>query len=227
MDLEEAIKREFPNSQEMPLQTDSSQKTLKKENTVTQKELVAIVNNLPKRFSNCGFKNFNANTEGLTAAVKVCIEFYQDKTEKKSLYLGGMIGNGKTHLAVATLRCLKPIQIEDNWRRASSMFMVSDEFFMTLNDASFEKKSKLTIMRDWLEKYDVFCLDDLGTRNFTEAKLENLYTFINSAYLNEHRIIITSNFSLNELSRLDDRIPSRLTEMAEIIYLTEQDYRAK
>lgn len=183
---------------------------------------------LPKRFENCGFKNFDAYNEALKNAVELCINFYKELTNKKSLLISGSVGNGKTHLAIAILRNLRPIlMLQGQYRRAVAMFMVADEFFMALNDAIAEKKSKLSLMKEWLSNYDMFCLDDLGIRNMTEAKLENLYTFINCAYLEEKRIIITTNFRLDDLEKLDERIPSRLVEMAEIITLNVTDYRLR
>ena len=154
------------------------------------------------------------------------MDYFNGKIEKESLVICGGVGVGKTHLSVALLRCMKAVPIKDNqYRRPSGMFMVADEFFMILNDAAVERRSKLSIMQQWLNQYDLFCLDDLGTRNLTEAKLENLYTFINAAYLNQSKIIITTNLLMKDFSRYDDRIPSRLCEMAEIITISSTDYR--
>lgn len=96
---------------------------------------------------------------------------------------------------------------------------------MMLNDASQTGKSKLDLIKGWLAKNDVVCLDDLGTYNMTNAKVENLYAFINTAYLDQKRIIVTTNFTMKDFDQYDKRIASRFQEMAEIIAFQETDFR--
>ncbi|MBS3945292.1 MAG: ATP-binding protein [Melioribacter sp.] len=180
---------------------------------------------LPKLFADKGFNNFDCKNDFLKSTCNFCKLFYQGETEKQSLVLCGNVGNGKTHLAIAILKNL--IELPSNLhgsRKQNALFLVADEFFMLLNDAAFEKKSKLDLIKNWLNN-EVVCLDDLGTYNMTSAKIENLYTFINHAYLENKRIIITTNFAMKEFDQYDKRIGSRLSEMAHIIAFQEQDFR--
>jgi len=180
---------------------------------------------LPKLFTEKGFNNFDCKNDFLKNTVEFCKLFYQSKTEKQSLVMCGNVGNGKTHLAIAILKNL--IELPSNMhgiRKQNALFIVADEFFMRLNDAAYEKKSKLDLIKGWLSN-DVVCLDDLGTYNMTSAKIENLYTFINHAYLENKRIIITTNFAMKEFDQYDKRIGSRLSEMAHIIAFQEPDFR--
>ena len=74
---------------------------------------------------------------------------------------------------------------------------------------------------------DMIIIDDLGIANYTPAKQENLYLLINRIYLEEKRMVFTTNFTMEQLEKLDPRITSRLAEMSKILLFTEQDYRKK
>lgn len=211
--------------------------SLENQNTTMQHK--AVIDNLPARFEDKGFSNYKI-TENNKETYEKCLAFYRGEAKKDGLVLLGKVGSGKTHLAVSVMKNLKPIkfqsqiskigsaiQYRDGIRSAKSVFLTADEFFMELTDAQFVKKSKLDVMTNYLNSYDMVCLDDLGIKNFTPAKQENLYTFINRAYLDKKRIIITSNFLLEELAEKDERIPSRLNEMALILRFNDEDWRLK
>lgn len=186
------------------------------------------LSNLPKLFEDRGFSNFECKTDFLKSTVEFCIKFYQGQTEKGSLVLCGNVGNGKTHLAISILKNLKELPSKfgiTGTRKQNALFLIADEFFMQLNDASQTGKSKLDLIKNWLNKNDVVCLDDLGTYNMTNAKIENLYAFINSAYLDQKRIIVTTNFTMKDFDQYDKRIASRFQEMAHIIAFQEPDFR--
>lgn len=190
-------------------------------------DLSAYIEGWPKRFENVGFKNFIEKNDAQKNAKLLCKGFFNYESEKKGLFFYGPVGTGKTHLAIATLRNLKPQKNGEYMRRATARILNADEFFMILNDAVSERKSKLGIIKSLLETTDVLCLDDLGTKNFTEAKQENLYALINHAYLNLRKIIITTNFTLDDLAKFDERIASRISEMCQLIFLSGEDHRLK
>lgn len=181
---------------------------------------------LPKLFEHKGFNNFIAESPKLQEIKDFCIKFYQGSNTKGSLVLCGSIGNGKTHLAISILKNLPEIEGMVGLRKQNAQFLVADEFFMTLNDAAYNKQSKIDMIKKWLQN-DMVCLDDLGTYNMTAAKIENLYLFINHAYLEMKRIIITTNFLMNDFDQYDKRIGSRLQEMATIVPFIEKDFRKR
>lgn len=182
--------------------------------------------NLPIRFNECGFKNFIEKNESHKEAKVACKKFFSYETDKTGLFFCGTIGTGKTHLAIATLKNLKPIPVKEGLvRPATAHILNADEFFMMCNDAISEKKSKLELIKGVLTQNDVLLLDDLGTKNFTESKQENLYALINYAYLNLRKIIITTNFMLDDLATFDERIASRIYEMCHIAIIEGEDYR--
>jgi DNA replication protein DnaC len=62
-------------------------------------------------------------------------------------------------------------------------------------------------------------LDDLGTRKASDWFMDTLYMIINNRYEGLKKTIITSNFTLEELSKNfgDDRITSRIERMGKVI----------
>jgi len=67
----------------------------------------------------------------------------------------------------------------------------------------------------------------LGISNFSPARQENLFVFLNRAYNYNRSIIITTNFTLEDFEKIDSRISSRLCEMAFIIEFNFDDFRLK
>jgi len=218
----EAIKQKLRD-----IKTEDLISSLPEVNQSNTQGLKASIENLPARFKDKGFKNYNVNQDN-RKQYDLCLKFAKGELKKKSLVLCGNVGNGKTHLAVAIARNLSPIHKDyahQKPKSSRSYFHTVDEFFMELNDLVYQKHSKIEKMKHYLTNYDLFILDDLGITNLTPSKQENLYVFINRAYNQESRIIVTTNFSLEELEKIDPRIVSRLNEMANIVLFRGEDYR--
>jgi len=194
---------------------------------------------LPKLYQDKGFKNFIPRNKWEIWVKETLIRFAKEE-QKKSLVLLGAYGTGKSHLAISVMKNLPPqkkrrmISKDDKnrvekydeiYQRAYCTFLVVDEFFQELNDCFVDKKSKEAVITKYLHENDIVCLDDLDTDNFSTAKAENLYLFINRAYLDEKRIIVTTNFTMENLERKVPKVTSRLAEMAIIIPFNGQDYR--
>lgn len=188
----------------------------------------AEIENLPALYKDCGFKSFEIKNEVMQKKYDTCLEFAKLKAEKKSIVLFGKVGTGKTHLAVSIMKNFPKKRVNHPiipYQPFRSIFIIADEFFQELNDSQIYRKSKLEIIKGYLRNYDCICLDDLGIKNFTEAKRENLYLFINRAYLDKKKIILTTNFTMEEIEKIDERISSRLTEMAQLVAFNFNDYR--
>lgn len=182
---------------------------------------------LPKKYYDKTYSNFEDKTENLKVKKEKCYEFAKGETEKKSLVMTGSVGSGKTHLAVMIAKNLAKVQSSlGGFRESTVKFTVADELFTKFNDLVFEKKSKMDFI-DELLRNDLLIIDDLGVANYTPAKQENFYLLINRAYLDQRRLLITTNFTLDELAKFDERIISRLVEMAIILKFDEKDYRIK
>ena len=198
--------------------------------------LKAIVNNLPKRFDNCGLKTF-VQTETNKANYDYAMSYIRGKLDRYSAVFFGGCGLGKTHLAIAIGKNLRPVTREiysgDIWEKpkwvsscAKTNFINADEFFVRCNEVTFNKESKITYVKELL-RWELLILDDLSLANMTDAKNENLYLLINTAYLDCRNIIITTNATLAQLKNYDIRIFSRLAEMCHFQEFTGQDWRLK
>jgi DNA replication protein DnaC len=189
------------------------------------------IDSIPTLYKDRSFNNFKA-PGSLADKKKVCIDFALNKLNKKSLVMCGKVGTGKTHLAIAiakNYRTKKPMTVMDEILEKINFnikIIDADEFFLTLTDLAMSGKSKLEYMKQ-LFYNDLVILDDLGIANFTPAKQENLYYFINKCYQKNFPVVITTNFTLEQLENIDARIPSRLNEMATILSFEFDDYRLK
>ena len=208
-------------------------------NTIPPISLKPRIEGLPKIFEDRGFKNFD-DSKKYKFFKQRCIDFAKDRAEKSSLVLSGNVGTGKTHLAVAIMQNLNPVEKQQRistntvskqnkyskiMEPAKAQFLVVDEFFQELNDCAVNRESKLKVIERYLSENDLIVLDDLGVYNWSAAKQENLYLFVNRAYLDQKRIIITTNFTQEELEKKDERITSRLKEMAIFLEFKGEDFR--
>lgn len=148
--------------------------------------------------------------------------------KRRSLFLSGTVGTGKTHLAVALLTSLMEcgqtclyVPVPDFLTRLRATYNVPR------TPATVPTDSENTILAtcrdvDWL------CLDDLGAENPSDWSRQIVYQVINSRYLDDKPMVITSNLSLAALSAataLGERTVSRLRETCDVIVLSGRDRR--
>ena len=186
-----------------------------------------IIIDLPDLYSDCGFNNYAVDhNKDLIEYKNRCLDFVKNDTGKRSLFLYGNVGAGKTHLAISVMRNLKPkFDLQQNkFIPLTCKFVSAPEFFIELNDSFIHKKSKLQLIIDLLQ-FDYVCIDDLGAENLTEAKKENLYILVNRAYLYNRNLIITSNMSVMEWGEIDERIASRIIQKSAIVNMQAEDFR--
>lgn len=187
----------------------------------------AEVVSLPLKYKDKNFNNFEA-VGRLEKIKKGLIELSSERDNNKSIILIGGTGCGKTHLAIAFMKNIPPIlplYKHQSIRPARCLFLNADQFFMVLQNVNALGKTKDVYIDDILIKHQIVCLDDLSSFNFTPAKTENLYYFVNQAYMNNRRFIITTNYSEDEFKTIDPRIYSRIAEMSIIVKFNNGDYR--
>ncbi|NLH62296.1 MAG: ATP-binding protein [Ignavibacteriales bacterium] len=179
------------------------------------------------------------------------MSYIREELDKYSAVFFGNCGLGKTHLAIAIAKNLRPIVYDRRTgmrytkeqiinkdygvyyafsyppiKKPQTNFINADEYFVRCNEVTFNKESKITYVKELLRS-ELLILDDLSLANMTDAKNENLYLLINSAYLDCRNIIITTNATLAQLKHYDVRIFSRLAEMCHFQEFTGQDWRLK
>ncbi|MCA1183450.1 ATP-binding protein [Bacillus licheniformis] len=168
-------------------------------------------------FEKLQFKNFV--TEGkdklIIEAYDCAVDYYKDFEDirdkrRNSIALLGQPGSGKTHLLTAISNKLiksKNIPVQ---------YFPYVEGFNDLKD-DFEKlEEKLRRMKE----VDVLFIDDLfkplnGKPRATDWQVEQTYSVINYRYLNHKPIMISSEWNIEQLVKIDEALGTRIYEMCE------------
>lgn len=176
---------------------------------------------IPRRFSRAGFDNF-APRPGAEDALKACMayaEAFSFRDTEHGLLLLGHPGNGKTHLAVATMR------------RAIERTLVYGTF-TTAADLIAECW-KGSGRREWddaplrrAKDAELLILDDLGQEHANEFVRTKLHELLDARYQAARPTIVTSNHSEDEIAgRIGEPALSRIREMCDRHVVTATDYR--
>lgn len=120
-------------------------------------------------------------------------------------FLYGYVGLGKTHLMHAIGN---EILKKDPMKR---VLYVSSETFVTSVIDSI-KDNTMNELRDRYRNLDVLMIDDIQFISGKERCQEEFFNTFNHLYNSGKHIIISSDRLPNEISKLDDRIRSRLIE---------------
>jgi DNA replication protein DnaC len=149
----------------------------------------------------------------------------------KGLFITGVAGTGKTHLAVAAVSEYIPTidktqsHSQAFARDVSFEFLPSTEFFFMLKASFSQATGEMEVLRKFTN-VKILLIDDVGSEKVTDWSSQMFYTLIDRRYRNMAQTIITSNLSLQKLSdNIDDRISSRIAEMCTIVELKGKDFR--
>lgn len=174
------------------------------------------------------FSNFQEWNDSSREMKKVATGYFKDFMQIKdkrqnSIAFLGQVGGGKTHLTVALgLNILKSKRISVvylNYRE------VITELKQNMLDEEFYKKQ---ISRYQIAK--VLLIDDMLKGKVTDSDKNIMFEIINYRYINHLPLIISSEYSLNDLLNFDEAIGSRVYEMCkdylvEIINDSKNNYR--
>lgn len=143
--------------------------------------------------------------------------------KKEGIYLWGMPGCGKTHIAYALMKDL----IEHTSKEV--LFYNTGDFLEKLRDEfnGFGRdEGDEGLFRETMNFDGILFFDDIGAEKETDWVRERLYLIINKKYEDRLPMIFTSNCDMEILSaRLGDRITSRVIGMAKLIQVTGTDKR--
>ena len=182
------------------------------------KKLLAEKNeesDLGERYQSRTFNNFNSQDR--ERAYGICMRAAEGivKGEKKSVFLTGDVGTGKTHLAASIANYCMEHGVVVKFGNITDIFQSLRKAFSKDEDILGEIKS-----------VPLLVLDDLGKEYSTEWTNETIYSIINYRYEHMLPTVVTTNLSLSELQeRIGEATVSRLMEMCEYVSVTGEDYR--
>ena len=189
---------------------------------------------IPPEFRMATWDDFSDRRGALTSEIRDMRKWYDSK-ESSWLYLTGKVGTGKTMAACTLARqwlierglaSRKPTQADGRPARSVRVrFIRAHDFFSQLREAEFSRNGGMSI--ESLLWYEVLVFDDLGAEKPTDYTRSRLLSLLEARHDRKARTIITSNYTLNELTeRLeDDRVPSRLAQWCQGVTLQTTDYR--
>ena len=189
--------------------------------------------NLGERFFEKTFESYQVNNNNLKAfesAKRFISNFETASTRGTGIIFYGPYGVGKTHLACSIANELIKMHKSVIFGSTIKLFGIIKKSYT--NEIE-ENESK--IISQFIN-CDVLIIDDLGKERPSEWVLEKLYYIINERYEHNKPIIITTNFTDNQLIDIFtvgknkssiEAIISRLKEICLSVQILDNDYRYK
>ncbi|WBW99686.1 ATP-binding protein [Oceanirhabdus sp. W0125-5] len=170
-------------------------------------------------FENHRFKNMDSPRKNIERILAKSKEYIRDfPFSDENLFFYGSPGTGKTFLT----NCIAKELLDNGYL---VIYKTSEELIESLKEIKFNKDK---ILEDALINCDVLIIDDLGTEADTDFTRSELYNLLNKKILNNKKMIISTNFSLEELmNRYSERITSRLFGHFSIHKFYGEDLRIK
>ena len=152
---------------------------------------------------------------------------YTDKTEifnkmieeRGSYFLYGGPGTGKTVLAYSVMRwCLT---------NGANVKMINYPAFLIGMRRGFSEGKDAYGYADELARFNgLLIIDDLGAEKATDFVREITYYIINERDVHIRKVLITSNYDLEEIdNQIDRRLSSRIVGMCKVIKFDGEDRR--
>lgn len=161
--------------------------------------------------------------ENIQRIIQVSKDFINGFTdpEQKNLLFTGSAGIGKTYVS----SCIANEIIKNGY---TVLYQTSPLLLDSIFDYKYNNKSSKALY-DNLFNVNLLIIDDLGTENLTAAKFSEIFTLLNARLITPNtKTIISTNFSLEELSKMyDTRIVSRLIGNFNICRFFGEDIRLK
>lgn len=186
--------------------------------------------NIPQRYSDCHFHNYDAEHPSQKAALKMASKLSLEfPAVDRGLLFMGTVGVGKTHLAISILKALSEKGFSSYFCEFGTLLR---EIQNSYNPVS--QTSELVLLAPVFSS-DVLVLDELGASKPTDWVRDTLSYIINTRYNDKKLTIFTTNYldaredgkgtedTLDE--RIGVRLRSRLHEMCTTVRVTGKDYR--
>ena len=160
------------------------------------------------------------NIEKVINFSKHFINNFEDSKEKNLLFTG-TTGIGKTYIS----SCIANEILKKGY---TVLYQTAPVLLDSIFSYKYNNNSSKELY-DNLFNVNLLIIDDLGTENLTAAKFTEIFTILNSRLLTSNtKTIISTNFSLEELSKMyDSRILSRIIGNYTICRFFGEDIRLK
>ena len=184
-----------------------------------------------QNFETFSFKYYNdvKNSQGISPLDYIKLahseahNFCDNFSDTKNLLFYGNSGLGKTFLSSCIAKEIIDKGFYVRFILSSRLFSVYDDYKFNRGDSEENKK-----IIDEAFSCDLLIIDDLGTESNNANNLPFLYDILNERILNDKKIIITTNLSVDEMSaRYTPRFISRLYESFNTIKLEGENIRKK
>ena len=179
---------------------------------------------IPRKFLNKTLDSFRARDKIRKEVLKAARDYVKGfhlREEMKGLLIIGVVGSGKSHIAIAILKEIIKKGYVGLYFNVPELLQKIRETYSSQSD-----EGEAGIL-DMVSETDLLVLDDLGADAASGWVRDRLYLLINRRYETNKPTIITTSFDLEELkTQLGQRIVSRLCEMcSEFEDLPPKDYR--
>lgn len=171
---------------------------------------------LSDAFKEKTFANYTCDNKHQAKAklqvLKFCNEFSENKD---SLILSGRPGTGKTHLGIAAMLSL----INDN---ITCKYVEYNNMIVSLKQSILDEENHMREMEKYLSPSVLF-IDDFLKGKTTSTDLSYIYRIVNTRYLKQKPMIISTEKSVGEILDFDEAVGSRILEMAgeNVVYFDE------
>jgi len=156
-----------------------------------------IAARLPKRYHLAKLTDFSAKT------VNTITAWLAQPSE--GLFITGLPGTGKTHLAAAIVRRV----IESG--RSNLLFERCADFYLRVRDCYREGMGSEAAELSRLDSPSLLVLDDLGAGSLSDFERRCTLEVLDRRINQTRPTVVTSNWTLGKISEaMDDRIASRL-----------------
>jgi len=203
-----------------------------------QTQILLDRSNIPRRYKNCGFKNFEVHNDSHKDALAISKKFVKNfPAQDVGLLYIGPCGVGKTHLAVAVVQEL--IRTKD----AACIFYDFRDLIREIQ-STFTPDSTLSesdVIAPVFQS-DVLVLDELGAKRTTAWVEETVFYIINHRYNHKKMTLFTTNYPDSDeeedkrdsfykkggdslIDRIGVRLRSRIYEMCKVVEMGGDDYR--